>query len=110
VAVAEVTTPVIKYSVVSAVVVLVAVSVDVTSNVDSTVIVVPTDTSTVTVSAVEVATDVGVSSTVVVVTGTGIDRRLQALEMSDESKPLTKAGRFGGPPFRERLRPLTPRL
>ena len=107
VAVVEVTTPVVEYSVVSAVVVLVAVSVDVTSNVDSTVVVVPTDTSTVTGSPVEVATDVAVTSTVVVVTGVGIARRLQALEMAEEAKPLTKSGRFG---FGERLRPFTPML
>ena len=117
-AVDEVTTPVVEYSVVSTVVVVVAVSVDVASNVDSSVVVVPTDTATVTDTAVEVATDVAVTSTVMVVTGAEIDRRLQALEMAEESKPLTKAGRFGprGAPgtdsmaFGERLRPLTPRL
>ena len=118
VAVDDVTTPVVEYSVVSAVVVVVAVSVDVASKVDSSVVVVPTDTATVTGTAVEVVTDVAVTSTVMVVTGAWIDRRLQALEMAEESKPLTKAGRFcpwGAPGtasmvFRERLRPLTPRL
>lgn len=117
-AVGEVTTPVVEYSVVSAVVVVVAVSVDVASNVDSSVVVVPTDTVTVTGTAVEVATDVAVTSTVMVVAGAGIDRRLQALEMTEESKPLTKSGRLSprGAPgtasmaFGERLRPLTPRL
>lgn len=114
----EATAVAVEYSVVSTVVVVCVVAVDVASDVDCSVVVVPRDTATVTGAAVEVATAVAVTSTVMVVTGVAIDRLRQALEMAVESKPLTKAGRFGlrgatdtaSMAFGERLRPLTPRL